>query len=99
MSPSCPHERERARSEEGPRRIVLAPTIERGFKEWDFRALFKGEELKLMLLKRYVLSWLDEFEWNASLAPFVEGRLYWSSVSDYAHTFFVLTWLRNVCVC
>lgn len=49
MSPSCPHERERAWSEEGPRRIVLAQTTEKGFEERELRALFEGEELDLML--------------------------------------------------
>jgi hypothetical protein len=49
MSPLRPQERERVWSEEGPRRIVLALTTERGFEERDLRALFVGEELKLML--------------------------------------------------
>jgi hypothetical protein len=44
MSPLRPQERERARSKEGPRRIVLAPTTQWGFKEQDLRALFDGEE-------------------------------------------------------
>jgi hypothetical protein len=49
MSPLRPQEKERARLEEGPRRIVLAPTTERGFEEQDLRALFEVEELMLML--------------------------------------------------
>jgi hypothetical protein len=49
MSPLRPQERERAQSEEGPHRIVLALKIERSFEERDLRALFEGEELKLML--------------------------------------------------
>jgi hypothetical protein len=49
MSPLRPQERERAQSEEGPRRIVLASTTKRGFEEWDLRALFEGEKLELML--------------------------------------------------
>jgi hypothetical protein len=35
--------------EEGTRRIILAPTIGPCFEEGDLRALFDGEELKLML--------------------------------------------------
>jgi hypothetical protein len=49
MSPRCPHERERMLSEDGPRRIVLALMTEQGFEERDLRALFDGEDLRLML--------------------------------------------------
>lgn len=37
------------RSDEGPRRIILASTIGRGFEEYDLRALFYGKELRIML--------------------------------------------------
>jgi hypothetical protein len=36
-------------SEDGPRRIVLALMTEQGFEERDLRALFDGEDLRLML--------------------------------------------------
>jgi hypothetical protein len=49
MSPLHPQERERASSKEGRRRIVLAPTTERGFEEQDLRVLFEGEELRFLL--------------------------------------------------
>lgn len=49
MSPLRLHEGERVRSEEGPRRIVLAQTTEEGFEEPELRTLFKVEELELML--------------------------------------------------
>jgi hypothetical protein len=70
MSPLSPQERERSQSKEGPRRIVLAPTTERGFEEQDLRALFDGEELTLMLFnfleaglipKAEPLKYLDDF--------------------------------------
>lgn len=37
------------RSDEGPRRIILAATIGPGFEEYDLRALFYGKELRIML--------------------------------------------------
>jgi hypothetical protein len=62
MSALHPQERERAGSEEGPRRIVLASTTERGFEERDLRALFEGKELMLMLFNF----------WEAGLIPKAE---------------------------
>jgi hypothetical protein len=41
--------RDGVRWEEGTRRIILAPTARSCFEEGDLRALFDGEELKLML--------------------------------------------------
>jgi hypothetical protein len=41
--------RERMLTEKGPRWFALAPTTERCFEEGDLRALFDGEELRLML--------------------------------------------------
>jgi hypothetical protein len=50
MSPQRSQERERAWSEERPSsRVVLVPTIECGFEDQDLRAIFDGEELRLML--------------------------------------------------
>jgi hypothetical protein len=37
------------RPKEGTRRIILAPTTGQRFEEGDLRALFDGEELRLML--------------------------------------------------
>jgi hypothetical protein len=40
---------ERMRSKEGTHQIILAPTTGQHFEEGDLRALFDGEELRLML--------------------------------------------------
>jgi hypothetical protein len=53
MSPLRPQERERAQSEDGPHRIVLAPTTKWGFKEQYLRALFLNGVSKNKTLGRF----------------------------------------------
>jgi hypothetical protein len=60
MEGPCP--RARMRSEEVTRRIILAPTTGRRFKEGDPRALFDDEEFRLILFNF----------WEAGLIPKVE---------------------------
>jgi hypothetical protein len=60
MSHRCPQER--VQLEEGPRWMALALITKWGFEEGDLRALFAGEDLRLVLFNF----------WEAGLIPKAE---------------------------
>jgi hypothetical protein len=73
MKRSCPWEG--MWSDEGTRWIILAPTTRQCFEEGDLRALFDGEEIKLMLFNFWEAGLISKAESmnssvSAALAPF-----------------------------